>query len=305
MTLRPSRVAAVAIIAGVVMLLTNCSSVAYSLFNAPAYFGSFERHANLAYGTKPRQSLDVYVPSGAVHRPVVVFWYGGMWLTGSKEQYRFVGAALANSGYVAVLPDYRLFPQVRFPEFIEDGAEAVRWTRAHAAGFGGDPDALFLMGHSAGAHLAASLALDPRYLRKVGGDATWLRGWIGLSGPYALHAFERDIPLLHAIFRQPYSAADWRPIALVSPQAPPTLLLHGMNDTLVLPRETLELDQELIAAGVPVECHLYEKAGHTDTVAALSLPFRFEAPALADVRGFIERQVKIPVADRIIVHHNE
>jgi acetyl esterase/lipase len=147
--------------------------------------------------------------------------------------------------------------------------------------------------------------LDPRYLRKVGGDVTWVRGWIGLSGPYALHAFEKDIPFLHAIFREPYSTADWQPTSLVSAQAPPTLLLHGMNDTLVPPAEALELDRELIAAGVPVECHLYENADHMDTVAGFSLAFRFESPALTDVGKFVEQTLKIPVRHPKIVYNRE
>src|SRR5688572_24770878 len=192
---RPSRIAAVAILAVIILALTHVGGIAYAIINAPSYMGWYERRPDLRFGDEPRQVLDVYVPQsqGKDLRPVVIFWYGGMWLRGSKEQYRFVGAALANSGYVAVLPDYRLYPRARFPTFIEDGALAVKWVREHAHEFGGDPNAIFLMGHSAGAHTAALLALDGRYLQKVGGDSSWLRGWIGLSGPYAL---EMRVPIL-------------------------------------------------------------------------------------------------------------
>jgi acetyl esterase/lipase len=286
MTWHPSRIVAVVIIATVVASIANCSAVAFDIANAPAHLGSFVRHANIGYGSDPRQSLDVYVPSGATHRPVVIFWYGGAWVRGTKERYRFVGAALANAGYVAILPDYRLYPQVRFPDFIEDGAQAVRWARDHASDFGGDPQALFLMGHSAGAHIAASLALDPRYLRKVGGDTSWVRGWVGLSGPYAL---ELLTPGLTEIFRQPYNAADWQPIAFVNASAPAALLLHGTNDELVHPRETVELQRKLLDARVAVECHMYAYRTHTDTVAAFSPLLRFKAPVLSDVSGFIDR----------------
>lgn len=139
----------------------------------------------------------MYVPDGARNRPTVVFWYGGFWKNGSKEQYRFVGAALANAGYVAILPDYRLAPAVRFPEFVDDGALAVKWAREHASEMGGDPRSIFIMGHSAGGHLAAMLALDERYLKKVGGDASWIRGWISLSTPYEL---DLRVPVLHFLF---------------------------------------------------------------------------------------------------------
>src|SRR5687767_6113581 len=121
--IRASRIAAVVIIFVVPVALANWKEVFMHAVSVPSYIGFYERHADIRYGDLPRQSLDVYVPSGrASARPTVVFWYGGKWQWGSKEQYRFVGAALANSGYVAILPDYRLFPQARFPQFIEDGA---------------------------------------------------------------------------------------------------------------------------------------------------------------------------------------
>lgn len=136
------------------------------------------RCAGIPYGTDPRQSLDVYMPTpAATNRPIVVFWYGGMWIRGSKEQYRFVGAALANAGYVAILPDYRLFPQARFPDFIEDGARAVKWAHEHATELGGDPQALFLMGHSAGRS------------RRLRGEATRHRRAGGMPHLRETHAF--------------------------------------------------------------------------------------------------------------------
>jgi acetyl esterase/lipase len=288
--LRPSRFVAVAIIFAVPLLLVNCSHIVFAVVNAPSYIGPYERHADIRYGTEARQSLDVYVPRGAALRPVVVFWYGGVWSRGEKEQYRFVGAALANSGYVAVLPDYRLYPQARFPQFAEDGAAAVKWAREHASEFGGDPHAIFLMGHSAGAHIAATVALDGRYLRKLGGDTEWVRGWIGLSGPYAL---ETSVPFLRDMFPAPFGPADWQLIALVHEKAPPALLLHGLEDYLVFAEEAVELDYRLQAAGVYVECRLYEEASHMDPVAAFSLPFRAEAPSLEDVTNFIDRTVAL------------
>jgi acetyl esterase/lipase len=285
--LRPSRIAAIAVILAVPALITNCSRIAYGVMNLPARMGSYERRADIPYGKLPRQSLDVYVPTGASNRPVVVFWYGGVWVRGSKEQYRFVGAALANSGYVAILADYRLYPAVRFPEFIDDGALAVKWAREHVGALGGDPRSIFVMGHSAGGHLAATLALDERYLKKVGGDASWIRGWIALSAPYEL---QQRYPVMDTIFGT-RPEAEWRLSGLVSARSPPALLLHGLDDYLVHPREVVDIDEKLRAAGVPVECHLYESAGHTEPVAAFSLTLRMEANTLADVRRFIDRVV--------------
>jgi acetyl esterase/lipase len=288
MTWHRSRIVTIAIIAIVAGSIANCGRLVLAVANVPAYFGPFEQHNNFQYGRDARHSLDVYKPSGAAHRPVVIFLHGGTWVKGEKEHYRFVGAALAQAGYVAVLPNYRLYPQVRFPEFIQDGARAVLWVREHVSEFGGDPSALFLMGHSAGAHIAASLALDSRYLREIGGDTSWVRGWIALSGP---HALELRTPLLRDIFREPYTAADWQPLALVSAHAPAALILHGTDDMKVHPREAVQLQQKLVTAGIPVECHIYEYGTHMDTLAALSVPMRNEAPVLADVTQFIERTV--------------
>jgi acetyl esterase/lipase len=286
--LRPSRIAAIAVILGVPTLLANCSTIAYGVLNVPAHLGSYERRADIRYGDLPRQSLDVYVPAGARGRPTVVFWYGGTWTKGTKEQYRFVGAALANSGYVAILPDYRLYPQVRFPQFIDDGALAVKWVRDHASEFGGDPRAIFLMGHSAGGHLAATLALDERYLKNVGGSTSWIRGWIAVSAPYELEM--GGLPVLASIFGA-HPAAEWQPIALVSSHAPPALLLHGLDDYMVHPEQAVDIDAQLRKAGVPVECHLYEDAGHVAPIAALSPVLRVEASTLADVARFIENTI--------------
>ena len=293
--IRPSRIAAIAIILAVPTLFANCSGITYSVMNLPAHLGAYERHADIRYGDLPRQSLDVYVPDAAVNRPTVVFWYGGMWTKGSKEQYRFVGAALANSGYVAILPDYRLFPAVRFPEFVDDGALAVKWAREHAAQFGGDPRSIFIMGHSAGGHLASMLALDERYLKRVGGDESWIRGWIAISAPYEL---TMRVPVLHSIFGS-RPLEEWQPIQLVSSRTPPALIVHGYDDNMVHPQEAVDFDAKLRAAGVPVECRLYTEVGHVYAVASLSLPLRSTANTLSDVRQFIDRTMATGTGSKV------
>jgi len=162
--------------------------------NAPAFFGPFTRHADIAYGSDPQHRLDVYVPdeAAAVLSPVVVFWHGGHWRFGDKRDYRFVGAALAGSGFNAVLPNYRHYPQVKMPGFMDDAARAALWSAAHAGDYGGDPRRLYLMGHSAGAHMAALLTLDARYLAAAGEPAPQVAGVVGLSGAYDF------LPLLEA-----------------------------------------------------------------------------------------------------------
>ena len=164
-------------------LLTACSGV--DLLNATVATDTYRRTQDLAYGPDARQRLDVYQPAAITQRaPMVVFFYGGSWSSGERADYRFVGEALASSGIVAVVADYRLSPAFRYPVFVQDSAQALRWAFEHAADYGADPARIFVMGHSAGAYNAAMLALDARWLAAVGLAPKRLAGWIGLAGPY-------------------------------------------------------------------------------------------------------------------------
>jgi acetyl esterase/lipase len=267
------------------LVIAGCGRAEFLLANAPAVFDDVVRHLDLPYGQDARQRLDIYTPREAGRRPVIIFWYGGSWTKGSKAQYRFVGSTLARRGFVVVLPDYRLYPQVRFPLFDEDGARAVAWVEHHVQEFEGDPRHIVLMGHSAGGHTAAFLAFDHEFLRKFGGDPTSISGLVGLSGTYAL---EPDTATLRAAFPAPYSEQDWQPLRFVDGCAPPTLLLHGLDDKEVLPREALDLRDALLRNHVRVELHLYPHRGHGDTVAPFALLARWRAPVVAEVARFAD-----------------
>lgn len=265
--------------------VAGCSNAVFLFANAPTAFGSFDRHSDLAYGADPRQRLDVYSPRQAVNLPVVIFWYGGSWTKGSKANYRFVGAALAERGFVTVVPDYRLFPAVIFPAFCEDGAHALAWVEQHAQEFGGDPHRIVLMGHSAGAHMAAFIAFNHAFDEKAGADPKSIVGLVGLSGPYALVP---DTDELHSIFAAPYTDADWQPISFVDARSPPTLLLHGLNDKEVYPKHTIELHAALVRSHVRTQMKLYPHGRHADTVAPFALLARRQSPAYEDSVAFIE-----------------
>ena len=268
-----------------ILLLQGCASAQFLVANAPTQFDRIDRHADLPYGEDSRQRLDIYSPRGARGRPVVVFWYGGTWVTGKKSQYRFVGTTLAEHGIVAVIADYRLYPQVHFPAFDEDGARALAWVEQHAREFGGDPAHIVLMGHSAGGHTAAFLAFNHAFLRKFGADPHDVVGLVGLSGPYVLApetAEER------ATFPPPYTAADWQPIRFLDEGAPPTLLLHGEDDKEVLPREAIQLRDAMLRDHLQVELHLYPHRGHGATVAAFAPVARWRTPVVEDIVAFVD-----------------
>jgi acetyl esterase/lipase len=241
---------------------------------------------DIAFGDPPRLTLDVYTPRAAVGAPVVVFFYGGGWRSGDKADYVFLAEALTALGAVAVVPDYRVYPQAGFPEFIEDGARALAWTRAQIADYGGDPRRVFVMGHSAGAHIAALLALDARYLAAEDIPPGWLRGMIGLAGLYDFLPFaSRRIGEIFAAAPDPQAT---QPISFARADAPPLLLLAGDRDSLVDPGNSRRLAERVRERGGRAEWRDYAGFGHFSIVSALWSPRRNAAPVFDDIKAFID-----------------
>ena len=246
----------------------------------------FDKHGELAYGPLTRQKLDVYVPrDGGQDLPVVVFFYGGTWQSGRRQDYLFLAEALTARGIVVVIPDYRLYPEVRFPTFIEDGAAAVAWVRHHIVDYGGGAARLFLMGHSAGAYIAAMLALNPSYLAQVGMSPDELQGFIGLAGPYDFLPLKR--PRLIKIFGGADDIPETQPVNFARAQAPPALLLHGAADKIVAPRNSERLAQRLRAVGSRVEEKFYEGFKHMRIIILLASPLQGDEPLMEDIEHFI------------------
>jgi acetyl esterase/lipase len=275
-------------LAGLAALATAaCTQVAFIAANVPASFGPYRRQANIAYGAGPQHRLDVYVPEKPLSapRPVVIFWHGGRWRWGDKAEYRFVGAALAELDCVTIVPNYRHYPSVKMAGFMDDAARAAQWAQVHCEQFNADPNLLFVMGHSAGAHMAALLALDRRFFAATGRPAAPIAGLIGLSGPYDfLPLLEPDV---QDMFGPRERYAESQPINFVRADAPPMLLIHGLKDTTVWPKNSRNLATASSARGVAVTLKLYPKLMHADTVAALSAPARRRAPTLSDIETFI------------------
>lgn len=288
---RLRRVPVLAPVLALGMLASACSPLL--MFNAviPKDAGVRVAVRDVAYGTDPRQRLDVYVPGGpaAAPRPIIVFFYGGSWNSGVKNGYGFVGRALAAKGFVVAIPDYRLVPQVRFPGFLEDGAAAVRWIRRHAADYGGDAGRIVLAGHSAGAYNAAMLALDRRWL---GEDSGAVRGLIGLAGPYDF--LPLDGPVVEAAFGQAPDKPATQPVNFVTAASPPAFLATAGKDTLVRPSNSEALAARLRAAGVVVERRDYPRVGHAGLVTALAVPLRGKAAVLEEMTAFARRVTAAP-----------
>ncbi|HBK07016.1 MAG TPA: hypothetical protein DDZ81_14410, partial [Acetobacteraceae bacterium] len=269
-----------------VMLVSACSPV--TVLNALAPTAGITETPNIAYGPGDRHGLDIYAPAGNGPHPVVVFIYGGGWKNGNKAEYRFVATALAAKGFLSVVPDYRLFPEVRFPGFLRDNAAAVAWTKANVARYGGDPRRIFLMGHSAGAYNVAMLTLDRQWLGADGLDPDRdIAGTIGLAGPYDFLPLHD--PELEDIFAPAGDLRLSQPITFARGSAPPMLLAAGTADQTVLPRNTEHLAAAIRRDGGAVDERLYAGVNHTKIIGAMAGVLTWLAPSMKDVAGFLGR----------------
>ncbi len=266
------------------LLLSACSPV--TLLNETVGTSGVAIARDIQYEQGPRHGLDIYRADASVGaRPVVVFFYGGSWEYGSKDDYVFVATALARRGLLVAVADYRLYPDVTYPAFLQDAAQAVAYMRRAAPSWGGDPNRVFVVGHSAGAYIAAMLALDPQYLAAAGDSRANLAGAVGISGPYDFLPITG--PDIKKVFAEHVGDPMTQPINHVDGRNPPMLLLQGDADTTVYPRNAAALDQAILAAGGAVGIKMYPGVGHIGAVLGFSELFRDRSSVLDDVANFV------------------
>lgn len=216
---------------------------------------------------------------------MLIFFHGGSWRDGEREGYGFLGRAFASRGFVTVIADYRKSPKVRFPTFVEDTAAAIAWVNANIATHDGDADRIFVMGHSAGAHIAMMTALDPQWLAAQNLTPDVIKGVIGLAGPYDFLPLTSDSSKI-ALGQWP-DLTETQPITYARADAPPLLLLTGDKDTVVKPRNSKALSEKIQALGGQQQLKIYPDVGHADIIMAVARPFRQKAAVVADVVNFI------------------
>lgn len=262
---------------------------AADLLNALQPRQGWRLHADISYQPGPRGMLDVYAPDAPADElaPAVVFFYGGSWQSGSRDIYRFVGASLAAKGIAAIVPDYGIYPDARYPDFLKDGAASVRFVRDHAERWQIDRERIVLMGHSAGAYIAAMLAFDERWLGGVGLDpGKHIAGFAGLAGPYDF------LPIIDPVLREIFGGPDridTQPIRYVGDGAPPSLLIAPRRDNMVSPGNTTRLAAHIRSRrGSVIERH-YGRVGHLSLIGTFSPLLRFLAPVLTDVSTFVQQ----------------
>jgi acetyl esterase/lipase len=293
-TAAPRRPARRVWITAFLMALGASLAAAFSpatVLNALAPLWGVRRETGLRYGDHPRQLLDLYVPKAAAGAPIAVFIYGGSWQSGSRETYQFVAAALARRGIIVAVPDYTVYPEAKFPRFLEDAAAAAAWTadwaRRNAGPHGTRADRLVLMGHSAGAHIAAMLAFDGRWLAPHGLDPRRdLAGFVGLAGPYDFLPIKD--PIIKLIFAHPEPEAT-QPISFVTGGEVPTFLGVAPSDTVVRPGNSERLGKRLEANGARVTLQVYPWTNHLSLIGSFSPLLRPLAGVADDVAGFMHR----------------
>ena len=265
--------------------LSGCSSLDMVNAFTPSPSGL---PVTLSYGSSERQRVDVY--QAGRRKPLVIFFYGGSWNSGSRTDYRFVARAFNDLGYSVAIPDYRLTPEALYPDFLKDSAQAISLLINRAEEFGADPQRVILVGHSAGAYNAMMVALDQRWLSPE--DRQRIRGVIGLASP--VNFLPIQLPAARLAFHWPNTPRDSQPIEHVSSSSPPMLFINANNDPLVDPRiNSIAMAEKLRAANVYVEVENFDgplgMINHARLVATLSPTFQFLSPTLDKSRVFIER----------------
>lgn len=270
-------------------MLSACTTIGAGVANLPVKLSSNEVVTDVAFGVEPWQKLDVYIPASAKpSMPVIVFTYGGRWQSGTKEMYAFIGDKFADQGFVTVIADYRKSPEVKFPTFVTDAAKALVWVDDHIGKYGGDASTIFVSGHSAGAHSAALLAVDERYLAAEGKSTKLIKAFAGISGPYDFVPQAED---LKAIFAPPENYSQMQVPTFIRGREPPMLLLWGSDDKEVVRANLDTLVDKCKQQGVTVEVKIYPGVGHIDIVANQTWFYPGRATVITDIANFFNKQM--------------
>jgi acetyl esterase/lipase len=206
----------------------------------------YKSGAQLTPYEQQRCKLDLYLPAHSQGFPTVIFFHGGNLTGGDKKSARTVAESFAGSGIGFVSAEYRLSPTVTYPAYVQDSAAAVAWVHAHIGEYGGDPNKLFISGHSAGAYLALMLGLDGQFLHDAGVDPSAIAGVIPISGQTVTHVTvraERGFPKNRVV------VDDAAPLYYCNMRTPPMLILYADHDAPARAEENALLVTDLKLAG--------------------------------------------------------
>ena len=269
-------------------LLSGCTSIGLKAINDLAKSGDYKLYADIEYGLNTANKLDVYLPRKTPASAAIVFFYGGCWGYCSdytKKDYLFVAETLVKQGYAVIMPDYRKYPDVKFDAIIEDAKNAMLWWLHHKQDYQLENTDIYLMGHSAGAHLAAMLSDDESLL---GNGSRQITGFIGLAGPYDFYPFTGQY--MYDLFSADNDYYASQPIHYINGNEPPHLLIQGKNDTSVFPHNAINMAEKLKRMQVEHELVLFDKMRHVSIILSLARPFRKKSKVLKHIVNFINTE---------------
>ena len=241
----------------------------------------------IAYGQDERQRLDIYTPADNQRHPVLIFVYGGSWVMGKRQTYAFVGRQFAKAGYTTVVVDYRLAPQHVFPDYVMDTAHGMHWVYQNIAQYGGNPEQLFVMGHSAGAFNVISAVDDNRFWSQAGIPDKAILGVIGLAGPYD---YDFRSGKTKEAFPKDSNPQQVMPVYHIRQGIPPHLLVTGSKDRIVYPQNADSLQKALIKAGGQVE-RVQVPTGHVGLVIGLTKTLQSFYPTFDKIEDYLQRHL--------------
>ncbi|WP_370260759.1 alpha/beta hydrolase [Limnobacter sp.] len=289
---KPFRALPVVVTCLTAILMGGCSSI--QLVNNVSKVYQVEVNNNLPVGHGSRLAYDLYLPnkpaSQTASTPVIVFFYGGSWNRGSRSEYEFVGRRLASEGYIVAIPDYRLYPEVKYPDFLIDGAKSVnalidelrnpRYAALRPS------KKVVLMGHSAGAYNAAMLAYDPRWLKETAQSSSVVAGFIGLAGAYNIYPIKDQE--VQPVFHHPNYPEQSQPIEFVNNTAPASLIVAPEQDTILsTERNSQALHQALTKAGGQSTLVTVSSTDHVTLIGTLSPLLFFKGSTMKPIQNFI------------------
>ena len=269
-----------------IFLSTGCSPFKVADILSP--YSDYKLNADVSYGTLGRQKLDVYTPTKTpISDDIIVFIYGGSWRSGEKSNYRFIAQPFADAGFIAIVPNYRLYPEVRFPEFNNDVAKAIAWVHRNFSN-SEDLKNIILVGHSAGAHIAALISLNPNYLGAEGLSPSIIKSWVSLAGPLAFNPLKtKSIRPIFETIKNDIKQAQ--PINFVSKNSPPALLLHGKEDTTVYEKNSLLMAKACENKGVITLQKSFKNLGHAGLLLSITEPDFFGVNPIQEIIEFTKQ----------------
>jgi acetyl esterase/lipase len=274
-------------------LISACTFAKWQAVNLPAHFFNGDIKNDITFYKEHNLSLMIAKPhdqNKAENKklPVIVFYYGGRWSEGEKEKYRFAATTLADQGYLVVVPDYRQYPKVKYPAFQEDSAKALAWVYRNIDQYGGDPERLFVAGHSSGGHMGAMLAANKTFLNEEGLSPSIIKAFVGLAGPYDFEPEAKDVKDIFSDV-QSNNYAAMKVSTFVEKDTPPMLLLYGLKDDIVYKRNVEKLMEAANKKGANVSYKYYDDMDHIEIMSALSWYFKDKKPVLNDMIDFFEK----------------